>query len=285
MDTGFFEKAYKATLSDTDFDRLARLIEKESGIKMPAHKKVMLQSRLKKRLYQLGMSDFNTYCNYVFDPKKGEHETLFLLNFISTNKTDFFREPIHFDHLEKKILPGLLREKNRLKLWSAGCSSGEEVYSLAIIMEEARKHHPQFDYSIVGTDISGPMLEKATKAVYKESNISDIPLQLRKRYLLKNKNSDKHLIRIGPQIRKKVKFTYLNLMENSYNLDKDFDIIFFRNVMIYFNKEVQEMVLKRIMNHLSEGGYLFIGHAENIININLPLVNKGPNIFQKQSKK
>ena len=285
MDTGFFEKAYKATLSDNDFERLARLIEKESGIKMPSHKKVMLQSRLKKRLYQLGMSDFNTYCNYVFDPEKGEHETLFLLNFISTNKTDFFREPIHFDYLEKKILPDLIHRKDRLKLWSAGCSSGEEVYSLAIIMEEVRKHHPQMDYSIVGTDISGPMLEKAAKAVYKESNISDIPLQLRKQYLLRNKNSDKPLIRIGPQLRKKVKFTYLNLMENNYTVDKNFDIVFFRNVMIYFNKEVQEMVLHRIMNHLSEGGYLFIGHSENILNINLPLVNKGPNIFQKQSKK
>lgn len=285
MDTGFFEKAYKATLSDNDFERLARLIEKESGIKMPPHKKVMLQSRLKKRLYQLGMSDFKTYCNYVFDPEKGEHETLFLLNFISTNKTDFFREPIHFDYLEKKILPELIHRKDRLKLWSAGCSSGEEVYSLAIIMEEARKHHPQMDYSIVGTDISGPMLEKATKAVYKEANISDIPLQLRKQYLLRNKNSDKPLIRIGPQLRKKVKFSYLNLMESNYNLDKNFDIVFFRNVMIYFNKEVQEMVLNRMMNHLSEGGYLFIGHSENILNINLPLVNKGPNIFQKQSKK
>ncbi len=284
MDSGFFEQAYKATISDRDFRRLAALIENESGIKMPDHKKVMLQSRLKKRLYQLGMNDFKTYCDYVFDPKQGEHETLYLLNFISTNKTDFFREPVHFDYLEKRIIPQLLNIKQNIKVWSAGCSSGEEVYSLAIILEEMRLYHPEFDYSILGTDISGPMLERAAKAVYKKDNITDIPQMLRKKYLLKNKNAEKPLVRVGPLLRQKVAFRYLNLMDTHYHLDGQYDIIFFRNVLIYFNKEVQHRTLKRIIHYLNEGGYLFIGHSENILGLNLPLINRGPNIFQKQSK-
>lgn len=284
MDKGFFEKAYKATISDKDFSRLAALIEKESGIKMPPQKKIMLQSRLKKRLYQLGMSDFKTYCDYVFDANRGEHETLFLLNFISTNKTDFFREATHFDYLEKQILPNLLKDKKQLKVWSAGCSSGEEVYSLAIILEEMRMHYPQFDYHILGTDISGPMLEKAAKAIYHRKSISDIPLRLRRKYLLKNKNPEKPLVRVIPALRKKVNFKYLNFMDAFYDIEKDFDIIFFRNVLIYFNKNVQKMVLKNLLNHLNVGGYLFIGHSENVLGFSFPLLNQGPNIFQKKRK-
>ncbi|MCF8232922.1 MAG: hypothetical protein K9J27_12120, partial [Bacteroidales bacterium] len=203
---GFFEKAHEATINDKDFRRLASLIEKESGIKMPDHKKIMLQSRLKKRLYQLGMNDFKTYCDYVFDSQKGPHETLYLLNFVSTNKTDFFREPTHFDTLEKEILPAQLKETESLKVWSAGCSSGEEVFSLAIILEEMKYYYPRFDYTILGTDISMPMLEQAAKAVYHEKTISDIPLQLRKKYLLRHKNPKEPYVRIVPLLRKKATF-------------------------------------------------------------------------------
>ena len=282
---GFFEKAHKATINDKDFRRLASLIERESGIKMPDHKKIMLQSRLKKRLYQLGMDNFKAYCDYVFDPQKGPHETLYLLNFISTNKTDFFREPTHYDTLEKKILPELLKNTDSLKLWSAGCSSGEEVFSLAIILEEMKYYFPRFDYSILGTDISTPMLEQAAKAVYHQKNISDIPLKLRKRYLLRHKNPKEPYVRIVPLLRKKATFKYLNLMSPQYGIEKNYDIIFFRNVLIYFNKENQQKVLQRVANHLATGGYLFIGHSENILGFQLPLIKRGSNIFQKTNPK
>jgi len=234
----FFEHAYRATISDEDFRKLAALIEKESGIKMPAEKKVMLQNRLKKRLFQLGMTDFHTYTNYVFDKNKGAHEVLYLLNFISTNKTDFFREPAHYSFLEKELIPHLTAHNKHLKLWSAGCSSGEEAYSLAILLEEARRNI-SYDFTIEGTDISVPVLQKAAKAVYPERSVEEIPLQLRKRYFLRNKDASKAMVRVVPQLRKKVIFKYLNFMEDAYSMPSDFDIIFFRNVLIYFNSTLR----------------------------------------------
>ena len=277
----FFEQAYKAVISDSDFRRLAALIEKSSGIKMPPEKKVMLQSRLKRRLYQLGMKDFKSYCDYVFDPQNSGHETLFLLNFISTNKTDFFREPAHFTFLEEQVLPNYIQNKNGLKVWSAGCSSGEEVYSLAILLAEVQMKYQHMDYEILGTDISMTMLNKAVKAEYREQSITEIPLKLRKKYFLRNKDASKALVRIGPCLRRKVRFKYQNFMDISYDLPKSFDVIFFRNVLIYFNKDIQEQVLRRMMNHLETGGYLFIGHSENILNLDLPLEKRGPNVFKK----
>ncbi|MGM0566805.1 MAG: CheR family methyltransferase [Bacteroidota bacterium] len=278
--TRLFEQAYRASLTDEDFKRLAAIIERESGIKMPPEKKVMLQNRLKKRLYQLDMQDFKTYSDFVSHPQKGKHEVLYLLNFISTNKTDFFREAQHFSYLENEILPALLKQKTFLKIWSAGCASGEEVYSLAILMQEVR-HEYNFDFSILGTDISDPVLKKARKAVYHEKDITDIPLNIRKKYFLRNKNPQMPLVRIIPEIRKKASFRYLNFMTESYELPHQFDIVFFRNVLIYFHKEVQYKVLTKILNNLATGGYLFIGHAENVLGFQLPLKKAGPNIFQK----
>lgn len=276
-----FEQAYKATISDSDFRRLAAHIEKSSGIKMPPEKKVMLQSRLKKRLYQLGMNDFKTYCDYVFSPESSGHETLFLLNFISTNKTDFFREPVHYTFLEEEVLPDFAKRRNKMHVWSAGCSSGEEVYSLAILLAEAAMKNLELDYEVLGTDISTPMLEKAVRAEYREQSITEIPLNLRKRYFLRHKDASKSQVRVGPALRSKVRFRYLNFMDYSYDLPRNFDVIFFRNVLIYFNKEIQEQVLGRIVMHLEAGGYLFIGHSENILNFDLPLEKCGPNVFRK----
>ncbi len=278
--TRLFEQAYRAVLTDEDFKRLAAIIERESGIKMPPEKKVMLQNRLKKRLYQLDMKDFKPYADYVSHPEKGKHEILYLLNFISTNKTDFFREPQHFSYLEKEILPVLLKRKPFLKSWSAGCASGEEVYSLAILLQEARGEY-NFDFSILGTDISDPVLRKAAKAVYHENDITEIPLNLRKKYFLRNKNPQKPLVRVIPEIRKKTSFQYLNFMTEHYDLSQAFDIVFFRNVLIYFHKEVQYKVLTKILDNLETGGYLFIGHAENMLGFKLPMKKVGPNIFQK----
>ncbi len=278
--TRLFEQAYRATLTDEDFKRLAAIIERESGIKMPPEKKVMLQNRLKKRLYQLDMQDFKTYSDFVSHPTKGKREILYLLNFISTNKTDFFREAQHFSYLENEILPALLKQKTSLKVWSAGCASGEEVYSLAILMQEVR-HEYNFDFSILGSDISDPVLRKASKAVYHEKDITEIPLKLRKKYFLRNKNPQKPLVRIVPEIRKKASFRYLNFMTEKYEMPYQFDIIFFRNVLIYFHKEVQYKVLTKILDNLVTGGYLFIGHAENVLGFQLPLKKAGPNIFQK----
>ena len=278
--TRLFEQAYRAVLTDEDFKRLAVIIERESGIKMPPEKKIMLQNRLKKRLYQLDMKDFKSYSDYVSHPEKGKHEILYLLNFISTNKTDFFREPQHFSYLEKEILPVLLKRKPFLKAWSAGCASGEEVYSLAILLQEARREY-NFDFSILGTDISDPVLRKAAKAVYHENDITEIPLKLRQKYFLRNKNPQKPLVRVISGIRKKVSFQYLNFMEERYDLSQAFDIVFFRNVLIYFHKEVQYKVLTKILDNMETGGYLFIGHAENVLGLQLPMQKIGPNIFQK----
>jgi chemotaxis protein methyltransferase CheR len=277
-------QVYKASLTDEDFRKLSRFITEQTGIKMPDVKKVMLQSRLQKRLRHLNMTSFKEYVEYVFSEEGLQNELIHMLDVVSTNKTDFFREPVHFEFMEKTILPEHIEHYplNRpVKIWSAGCSSGEEVYTIAMTISEFKKDHPGIDFSILGTDISTEILQKAVDAIYKEEKTAMMPMELKKKYLLRSKDRKKKLVRVVPELRKKAAFRRLNFMDEHYPVNESFDVIFCRNVLIYFNREKQEQVIRKLIERLRMGGYFFIGHSESIMGMDLPLTQIRPTIFKR----
>lgn len=275
---------YRAELSDEDFDKMGTLIFKMAGIKMPPSKKIMVQARLKKRLRALNMNSFTEYVRYVFSKEGLDMELIHILDVISTNKTDFFREPIHFSFLSGQVLPQFMEQhqSGSFKVWSAGCSSGEEVYTLAMVLSEFSLAKPSFDYSILGTDISTAILAMATNGVFTESRLRPaVPDYLIRKYFMKSKDAAKKTYRVVPEIRQKTRFNRVNFMDDSYPVGEKFDAIFCRNVLIYFDRDTQEKVVQKLCNYLKPGGYFFHGHSESLIGMNLPLKNVKPTIFRK----
>lgn len=270
-------------MSDRDFKRLSDFIYTNYGIKMPVEKKVMLQSRLHKRLRALGIFTFEEYVEYVFS-KAGLHEMVLMMDQVSTNKTDFFREPHHFEMLTGSILPEYTRNssiRKNLRIWSAGCSSGEEAYTLTMVLESYLEQNDVFDYHIYCTDISTKVLQIAVDAIYKEERVAAVPLLYKKKYLLRSKNPLERKVRIAPELRSKTTFARLNLMDSFYDTPNSFDIIFCRNVLIYFDRETQERVITKLLSKLKRGGYLFLGHSESIMGLNVPLKQVKPTVFVK----
>jgi len=277
-------KIFQAKLTDTEFNRLSAFIYKEAGIKMPPVKKVMLQSRLQKRLRQLNITSFKDYVDYVFGPKGGDNEIIHMLDVVSTNKTDFFREPGHFDFLREVVLPEFAEQfhfQKQIKIWSAGSSSGEEAYTIAMVIKEFAEKHSNVDFSILGTDISTDILQKAVNAVYKEERVEAIPANIKRKFFLKSKDRTNPTVRVVSELRKKVNFRRLNFMHDVYDVPDHFDIVFCRNVLIYFDRQTQERVINKLCTKLKVGGYFFLGHSESIMNMNVPLEQIKPTIFRR----
>ena len=273
---------FKAQLSEQDFLDFSKFIYSEYGIRMLPVKRIMLQGRLLKRIRDLKMSSFTEYKQYLFSSEGHDKEILHFLNVVTTNKTDFFREPIHFSFLNDEVLPRKKEQKSgeTLKIWSAGCSSGEEPYTISIVINEFLKTNPSFRFEITATDISTQMLETAAMGIYPAQKIEGIPLEIKKKYFLKSKDAAKQTVKVDRILQNNLSLSYLNLMDN-YSFPAAFDVIFCRNVLIYFDRETQEKVIQRICSQLKPGGYFFIGHSESISGMNLPLENIKPTIFKK----
>jgi chemotaxis protein methyltransferase CheR len=282
MDQDFRSSLYQVELTDKEFNQLSQFIQSNYGIKMPPIKKVVLQGRLQKRLKKLNIPDYKTYIDYVFS-SQGQEEIIHMMDVVSTNKTDFFREPIHFEYLSDEILPEILKREGKtlVKVWSAGCSSGEEPYTLAITMSEFKEKNPGFDYSILATDISTQMLQHGANAIYKEERVEEIPMYLKKKYFLKSKDYNNPQVRLVKTIRDKVQFMRLNFMDTTYPVNDMFDIIFCRNALIYFERENQENVINKLCGKLKTNGIFILGHSESITNMHVPLKSLRPTIFRK----
>ena len=272
-------------LSPESFARLAKYITNELGIKMPESKLTMVQSRLLRRVRELGLHSVEQYGEYFFSsPNADEREQL--INAITTNKTDFFREPGHFEFLTNRVLPSLARASAnpigwQLKVWSAGCSSGEEPYTLAMLLSEYALEHRGFVYAILGTDISTKVLEQARDGVYQEWQVAPVPSELRRKYVWRSRNKAEPVVRIAPELRRRVTLHRLNFMDDDYCIKDMFDVIFFRNVMIYFDKATQEAVVNKMCLNLDPGGYLFVGHSESLAGLNIPVKLVQTSIFRK----
>ncbi len=271
-----------------DFEKLSSFIQDHMGIKMPDGKKSMIEGRLRKRLRAVKVKRFTEYCEYLFSPEGMASELSYFIDVITTNKTDFFREPAHFKFLVNKAVPDLIRThgagvNKKLQIWSAAASTGNEAYTISMVLSEFAAKYPgiRLDFSILATDISMEVLEEAKKGIYPGDAIQPVPMELRMKYLLRSKDKKKNLVRIVPEIRYKVKFRHLNLMDKDYRFREFMDVIFCRNVIIYFNRETQDDLIFRLCKNLRLGGYLFMGHSEVLHSRDLPLKAVAPSVYCK----
>jgi chemotaxis protein methyltransferase CheR len=270
-------------LSVKNFKRLAELIHGYSGIKMPVNKRTMLEGRLRRRMRATRITSLNDYCRYLFEDDGLEAEIVHLIDAVTTNKTEFFREPAHFQFLRNSALPALAKNGQRaIKAWSAACSTGAEPYTLAMVLEEQRRANRRQDYSILCTDLCTQVLGQAVAGVFSEAMIEPVDMDLRRRYVMRAKDASRGQVRIVPELRAKLSFARLNLMDETYPVDSDMDLIFCRNILIYFDKPTQSKVLSRLCEHLRPGGYLFLGHSESIVGIDLPVVQIANTVFQRR---
>ncbi len=261
-------------MPDCDFRRFRDLIYEECGINLVPAKKTMLACRLRKRLRALGMESFGQYYEYVSSGKGRTGERGHMLDAVSTNKTDFFREPKHFDFLMKEALPNLMRSWSwrpgkRINIWSAGCSSGEEPYTIAMVLADFASRNRTGEFFILASDISTRVLEIAQKGIYPEKVVEPVPPALKRNYLMRGKGSQKGFYRVVPEVRNRVGFRRINLNNGrDFGIRTRMDMIFCRNVIIYFDRETQRTLFEKFYAQLVPGGYLFIGHSETLHGIN-----------------
>lgn len=262
------------SIAPTEFHLLRNLVHRHTGIWLREGKEIMVASRLGRRLRFHHMSSFSDYYRYVERCGPQSAELNEFINCITTNKTAFFRERHHFAFLADTALPALLTPpsplqttaaKPSLRIWSAACSTGEEPYSIAIALLQAQLHsQTAFDMRIVASDIDTAVLAKAARGIYGNEELAEIESALHRTYFLRGKDDKSGCFKIKPRVRALVEFQRLNLMDASWPVPGPFDIVFFRNALIYFKRETQELFLRRIVRLLKPGGFLFLGHSEHI---------------------
>ena len=268
-------------------DRFRDLIRSITGISLPPSKVQMIDQRLRRRVMAFGLSDTEAYLETLLGGQLPSDELRRVIDLITTNTTSFFREADHFDflvdHIAKEVAARAASGRRaRLKLWSAAASEGAEAYTAAMMLEEARSRGLPLDYAILGTDISQRMLERAEAAIYGNDQLTTVPPALLRRYFLTSRDpSVAGKSRVVPELRRHVRFRHLNLMDETYAVDRDVDVIFLRNVLIYFDVADKERVVERLARHLKPGGYLLVGHAESMVVRNNSLRQVKPTIFQK----
>lgn len=258
-----------ARLTDRQFRSIAELVESHVGIKLPPAKRLMLEGRLQKRVRALNHASVSEYAERLLGGEYLEKELVHLIDCVTTNKTDFFREPSHFDFLRDFAVHDLLGRRGRgstnLKVWSAACSTGMEAYTTAIVLDNMVRSGSRFQFRILGTDISTSVLRLAKLGIYSKEMIAPVPEELAKRYFLRSRDKTSSEVRVVPELRRTVNFMRMNLMDQKYPVDRDVDIIFCRNVLIYFDKATQRKVVDQLCSHLRPGGYLLVGHSESMV--------------------
>lgn len=273
-----------AKLSERDFWRFSTLVYEKCGINLHDGKKELVRARLNKRLREGSFKDFKAYYRFLTEKDSGD-ELVRMLDAISTNLTSFFRENKHFDFLNEKVFPSYVEEKKRprtLRLWSAGCSSGEEPYSLAIWLLEYFNESLPFDVKILATDISSKVLTLAQRGVYTSQKLANMPKQFLRKYFQRGHGSQEGNFRIKQSVSELIVFKRFNLMA-PFPFKEVFNVIFCRNVMIYFDKKTQQALVDKFYESLSQGGYLFVGHSESLTGIRHNFEYVMPSIYRKRS--
>ena len=235
-----------------------------------------------RRLRATGFLTFDAYCDYLFDHGGLETELVHLVDAVTTNKTDFFREPRHFDYMRDKALPALASQGiSSVRAWSSACSTGAEPYTMAMVLDTFFQGGREGNFTVFATDLSTDVLDKARLGIYPAELVEPVPADMRRRYVLRAANEARRDVRMTPYLRSKIGFGRLNLMDARYNVGDPMHIIFCRNVLIYFDKETQGHVLRRLCDRLLPGGYLFIGHSETISGHDLPVRTVANTVFQR----
>lgn len=270
-------------MSQAQFDFFRALAMTHAGITLPDYKRNMVYRRVSKRLHALRMSDFASYAHLLGGPN-GAAEIEFFVNALTTNKTEFFRENHHFEHLTSQVLPALRKQldrdgSRRLRIWSAGCSSGQEPYSIAMTLANAFSDIARWDARILATDIDTDMVEAGTAGIYPQTEIGTIPSLLRQKYVDALRGGDGGG-RMSFVVRSLITFNPLNL-HGPWPMKGKFDVIFCRNVIIYFDKPAQRRLFDRYANQMHDGGYLYIGHSESLYKVTERFKPVGQSIYRK----
>ncbi len=260
------------------FDRLRKLVYDKSGISLGDHKEALVTARVGKRMRTLGMEEFEDYLDHLVEDKSGQ-EVVQLLDVISTNVTHFFREAQHFDVLAELLRQWSEEGQSRFRIWCAAASSGEEPYTIAMMMREALDGGA--DAKMLATDISTRVLEKAKEGVYEDRHVEKIPPQLLRKYFTKRGGENKGLWEARQTLKQLITFGRLNLSEFPYRLKGPLDVIFCRNVMIYFDNDMRSRVLANMYKLLRPGGYLMVGHAESLTGLVSEFKSVRPSVYIK----
>jgi len=275
-----------AHIEDHTSARFRSLIRDLTGINLVATKVSLIEQRLRRRVLAQGLPDTETYLRRLLDGSLGEGEVRTVVDLITTNTTSFFREPEHFTYLGGHILPDLLAASGvgrpRVKISSAASSEGAEAFSAAMVLAEAERAGAAFDWGVLGTDISAGILGRARQATYDRSQMQTVPQPLFKRYFMTSTDPEfRDTVRVVPELRRRVRFHALNLMDPVYAVARDVSVIFLRNVLIYFDPSDKKKVVRRMRDHLAPGGFLIVGHAESMV-VDCPgLVQIRPTIFRR----
>ena len=270
-------------LSDTTFTQISEFIKEKTGIHIPNTKKYLVENRLFKVLEDYNLKGYDEYL-YLLKYSSNGKEVNRLFDAITTNETFFFREPLQFDVFLNHILPSVIERKHGMKnirIWSAASSSGEEPYTLAMVLKEFQAKLPDFSFNILGTDICTDVLEKAVQGIYSVIKAEPIPEALKKKYLLRSKDPENRIVRVSPELRSLARFRRLNFMDDDFGFREPFDIIFCRNVIIYFDRPTQEKLLAKLVDNLAVGRYIFLGHSETLLGLNLPLQQMAPSVYRR----
>ena len=269
-----------ATITAGEFARFRSLIRDQTGIHLSDCKGPLLVARLGPRLKNLGLGTFSDYYKFLAGDTSGD-ELQTLINRVTTHKTSFFRERHHFDFLRLRLIPQL-REKGRrqLRIWSAGCSSGEEPYSIAMTVEQALGKLHGWDVCVLASDIDTETLDQARSGTYALESLDGVSPEQRRAYFLRGFGEFEGLAQVRPELRQMVHFRRINLNEPDWGVHERFDAIFCRNVIIYFDRTLQERIVERLVSHLHAGGCYFSGHSENLYSLRSLLVAVEHTIFR-----
>ena len=270
-------------LTDKEFEKISSKIMDLCGINLHTGKRELVKARLSKRLRKLGLGSYEAYMRYVEQDPSGA-ELANMIDALSTNVTQFFRESQHMDHLRDDLLPKLTADQRgsgqpKLRIWSAGCSSGEEPYTIAMVLREALRDIDRWDIKLLATDISNNVLAKAREGIYEESKLRDVPAALRGKYFGLVDSGPPKRFQTSTALRSMVHFARLNLLE-PWPMKGPFDFIFCRNVMIYFDQATRQQLITRFAELLAPGGALFIGHSESLSGIRHKLRQMYPTVYQ-----
>ncbi len=266
-------------LTVAEFERICKILFDQSAIVLREGKEGLVRSRLAKHVRRLGLDSYTEYLEAVDADASGQ-ERSDMIDSLTTNKTSFYREGAHFEYLQDVVLPKLFSARERIRIWSAGCSSGEEPYTLSMLLHEMVRDPFQRDVRILATDLSSKVLGMAREATYPEAAISDLPWSSPERYFTRVNTSGQRTVRVRDDVRSLIRFARLNLMEQ-WPMDGGFQVIMCRNVMIYFDKQVQARLVDRFWEMLAPGGHLFVGHSESLTSLKHRFTYVQPAVYVK----
>ncbi len=282
--TTSFDTGTYPILREAEFDFIRHVVGENAGIKLGPNKRQLVQGRIARRMRELGMTSYEAYCNYVREA--GPEELVGLINALTTNVTSFFRENHHFEALSSHMLPEALKRNahsRRLRIWSAGCSTGEEPYCIAMVASEHMPAAPKWDLKILATDIDSDVIGEAQRGVYPLERVSAIQDSRLRRFFRRGAGAESGNVRVRPDLAQLITFRPLNLMQE-WPMRGPFDIIFCRNVMIYFDHPTRDRLIGRFAQILAPGGYLCIGHSESIHGGVTPFRSVGKTIYKRQGE-